>query len=193
MSEIDCYPSAYGTCQEILSHLHSMKRKCIKEGNYRYLLSIPVADLGTRTLFILSNPSTADENEDDPTTRNLQKWAREQGISDVVIANLYAYCSSRPGALKNIPDTEASGSKNDLMIEKAAREVDQVIVAWGNPSSGREREEFDIRARTLLSMLLSTHPIVYCVGHLTKDGYPRHPRHWYIAKEQEKRVYKWNL
>src|SRR2546430_963824 len=66
-------------------------KPCDIEGKYRYYLRIHALNKKKRTLFILCNPSTADANYDDPTTRNLKKWASKNHVQALTIVNLFAY------------------------------------------------------------------------------------------------------
>lgn len=56
---------------------------------YRYRLSRIWAD-GPRATFVMLNPSTADENKDDPTLRRCMGFARQWGLGGLSIVNLYA-------------------------------------------------------------------------------------------------------
>jgi|SRR3989344_3195423 len=162
-----------------------MERSCEQDGKYRYLLNIPIGNESRKTLFILCNPSTANASRDDPTTGNLKKWARGNGIGIVIVANLYAYRSPHPFALSHLSEAEAVGHKNMAVITRAVSEADEVIVAWGNPPAGRSAKEFEKRTQEVLTVLHQRHEIVYCVG-TTNGGHPRHPRVWYMRKNCRK-------
>lgn len=168
-----------------------MDRQCEQNGKYRYLLRIPVPEVqgGRAGLFIMKNPSTANANKDDPTTRNLKKWAQANGIADIWIVNLYAYQASSPNALANLSEADAVGQHNMATIARATSEVHEVFAAWGNPPNSRSREEFDSRIAAALAIVRTHHPVVYCVGQLTRDGYPRHPRRWYLESGRGREKY----
>ena len=106
-----------------------MERSCEREGNYRYLLRIPVSNGTKSVLFVMCNPSTADALKDDTTTRNLQKWARQNSVGQVVIVNLYAYRASQHAGLSALSEADAVGEKNMDAISRTAVECDEVIVA----------------------------------------------------------------
>jgi hypothetical protein len=141
-------------------------------------------------LFIMKNPSTANADRDDPTTRNLKKWAKANGIADIWIVNLYAYRASSPDALATLSEADVVGEENMATIRRAAAEVQEVFAAWGNPPHSRGKEEFDRRIVEVLDLVLLKHPCVYCVGQLTDDGYPRHPRRWYMEDGREKATFR---
>lgn len=166
-----------------------MERSCELDGNYRYLLRIQISEGGKCALFVLCNPSTADHMDDDPTTRNLKKWAGQNGVGMIIIANLYAYRASRPAALLSLSESEAIGGKNMDAITRAAMEVDEVIVGWGNPPpKSRSKKEFVKQGQEVLAALSQRHKNVYCMGK-TKFGHPRHPRVWYMTRNHEKIFY----
>lgn len=169
-----------------------MDRQCEQDGKYRYHLRIPVPGIqGDRAgLFIMKNPSTADVNKDDPTTRNLKKWAQINGIADIWIVNLYAYQASRPDALANLSESDAVGEHNMATIVRGASEVQEVFVAWGNPPKSRSKQEFDSRIAEVLSLVHTHHPSVYCIGKLTHGGYPRHPRRWYMEEGRDRMLFQ---
>lgn len=169
-----------------------MTRQCEQDEKHRYLLRISVPDTsGNKSaLFIMKNPSTANADRDDPTTRNLKKWAEANGIADIWIVNLYAYRASSPDALATLSEADAVGEGNMATIRRAAAEVQEVFAAWGNPPDSRDREEFDRRIMEVLDLVRLLHPCVYCVGQLTDDGYPRHPRRWYMEDGRGKAIFR---
>lgn len=163
-------------------------RRCTIDGDYRYLLRIPALDAGKEVLCVLCNPSTADGMRDDPTTRNLRKWARGAGVGTIVVVNLYAVRASRPEALRPLTRARAIGPRNTHAIARAAATADEVIVGWGNPPKSRPREEFLRLTADVLALLHQRHAHVYCVG-VTKYGHPCHPRVWYLTSDRQKRVF----
>lgn len=85
---------------------------------------------GVGTLnFLMLNPSTADEVENDPTVERCERRAREWGYEKLIVTNLFAFRSTSPHELKQQADPV--GPDNDAAIVKAAWESSQVICAWG--------------------------------------------------------------
>ena len=130
---------------------------------YRYLLRRR-ALLGAETtcLFVLLNPSTADETVNDPTIRRCLGFARSWGFGHLVVANLFALRSTDPKPLYQHPDPV--GPDNDRHIAEASAEARLTIAGWGNHGELRHQGEY---VRLLLDK--PKH-----LG-LTKQGHPRHP------------------
>ena len=96
---------------------------------YRYSLIRPLADTGLRMLMVLLNPSTADEDQNDPTIRRCIGFARREGISTLVICNAFGLRSTDPAGLKRIDDP--IGPSNVRTIMQHARHSHRVVIAWG--------------------------------------------------------------
>jgi hypothetical protein len=132
---------------------------------YRYLLWRAWGDAGRFVLFILLNPSTADQDTNDPTVERCERRARGMGFDGLLVANLFALRSTDPGVLREAADP--IGPQNDAAISLAQQLAGQTICGWG--AHGRCRE----RGRTLPDRLKRP---LYHLG-LTRDGQPRHPLH----------------
>lgn len=129
---------------------------------YRYLLWRSWSDAEPLVLFIGLNPSTADENANDPTIRRCIAFAKRIEARGVVVANLFAYRATKPKDL--FLASEPIGTENDRWLAAAAGLAHQRVACWGTHGSfrGRARE-----ATRLLGSL-------QCFG-ITKSGEPRHP------------------
>ena len=106
---------------------------------YRYELTRsvePMTDQGRTkpVAFVMLNPSTADENTDDPTIRKCMGYAARWGFSELVVVNLFAYRTSSPRELKiaNLHDKDIEGPLNGHFIMHAMHNSDLVVCAWGN-------------------------------------------------------------
>lgn len=120
-----------------------------------------------RLLFVMLNPSTADEETNDPTIRRCCGFAQSWGYSHLAIANLFSLRSTDPKALYS--DDEAEGDPENLTwILQLALQADLVICAWGVHGALRGRGK---RVREMLEQeQIETH-----ILGLTKGGCPRHP------------------
>lgn len=128
---------------------------------YRYALWRQWSDLPL-VLFVMLNPSTADETRDDPTIRRCISLARQWGYGGCLVGNLFALRSPYPADLKRAVDPV--GIHNDRWLKRLARRSDAVVGAWGNHGSYMRRGE----------MVAKRLPGLMCLG-LTKAGQPRHP------------------
>lgn len=130
---------------------------------YRFALGRAWAEDLPTLVFVMLNPSRADERRDDPTIRRCVKLAAGWGYGSVVVVNLFALRACSPAALRESRDPVGPG--NDAWIRTMSARGD-VVAAWGVHGSYRRR------ARAVLD-LLDGRP-VRCLG-TTKHGHPRHP------------------
>jgi hypothetical protein len=149
--------------------------------SYRYTLERgPWLNGAGTVLFVMLNPSTADETQDDPTIRRCIGFAQAWGFSRLTVANLYAVRATDPRELWLHHDP--IGPWNKRSISKLASDADQVIVAWGatpHPDPNQPHR--------MLRTLGFFHGGVVCLGH-TKDGHPRHPL--YVPKAAQRVPYQ---
>lgn len=136
---------------------------------YRYTLTRgPWLNGEGTVLFVMLNPSTADETTDDPTVRRCVRFAQAWGFATLTVGNLYALRATDPRMLFRVDDP--IGPKNDLALIQLARGADEVIVAWG----ATQRPDLD-RADHVLDLLEAAHGPVQCLGLTVATGQPRHP------------------
>lgn len=136
---------------------------------YRYLL-VRSWGFGPTIIFILLNPSIADELMDDPTTAGLMARARLWGFESYILLNAYSLRSTDPRGLLRHPDPV--GPENDQRILAALLGHSQapVVCAWG---TWGDHPKLGDRGRTLAATLRAQRPLL-CLG-LTKGGQPLHP------------------
>lgn len=130
---------------------------------YRYGLSRVWEPQEPAVLFIMLNPSTADEHRNDPTVARCETRARVMGFGGVMIANLFAFRATRPKDLKLAP--LPVGDQNDPVLAAWSQSADLVVAAWGVHGGHQDR------ARQVARLLTGN---VRHLG-LTRDGHPRHP------------------
>lgn len=99
---------------------------------YRYLLRRDWDDRLPRCCWVLLNPSTATEFDDDPTLEAVQVFARLWGYGSLTVVNLFAFRSPSPMALTRCKVDPIGGEMNDVMILAAVQEAELTIAAWGN-------------------------------------------------------------
>ncbi len=137
-----------------------------EDRRYRYLLKRRVGTSQSRVLFIMLNPSVADEERNDPTIRRCIGFARSWGFGLLEVVNLFALMSTDPKGLLDAEDPV--GPDTDATIQAALQRADRVILAWGNHGS-RHRERAAHVTKMALDLSTPHH-----LG-LTKLGFPRHP------------------
>lgn len=136
---------------------------------YRYSLRRDIGGPAGPVLFVLLNPSTADETQDDPTIRRCIGFATSWGASVLYIANLFALRSTDPKVMRRHPSPV--GPENAVAILMLASEVHRdagiIVAGWGAHGSYMDRSS--ATADVLRAMVTLHH-----LG-LTKHGEPRHP------------------
>ena len=137
-----------------------------EDRRYRYLLRRRVGESGRRVLFIMLNPSRADETRNDATIRRCVGFARDWGFGVLEVVNLFALMSTDPAVLLKAEDPIGPG--NDAAIRAALEDADTVVLAWGNHALDHEE-----RAGAVMDMARKAGRL-YCLG-LTRRGAPRHP------------------
>lgn len=130
---------------------------------YRYTLG---RRWGTaKTLVVIGlNPSTADENEDDPTIRRCMGFAKRDGYNALLMLNLFAFRATDPRSMMSA--TDPVGPLNNKILRERTLGRD-VLVAWGALGSHRGRD------REVMGMLEDARRVL-CLG-VTKAGQPKHP------------------
>lgn len=141
---------------------------------YRYRLTREWDETKHVLIFVMLNPSTANETTDDPTIRRCIAFAKAWGYGAIHIVNLYALVSTAPTKLISEPDS-IGGVTNDY-LKLAAFSADKIIVAWGNHGADNQH-----RVDFVLG-ILCRHKDVYCLGK-NQNGQPKHPL--YVSKMPE--------
>lgn len=133
---------------------------------------------GGRTCnFLMLNPSTADESQDDPTIRRCIDFAARENCGSLIVTNLFAYRATDPSALERVPDP--IGPENDRHLLDIATSCELVICAWGNHGKFMQRGN---HVRKLLKAGLSGIAIRLCCLGITGEHQPEHPL--YIPKDR---------
>src|SRR4030095_16779832 len=96
-------------------------------GRFRYRLGRRGGE-GPAVAFVLLNPSTADDEVDDPTVRRCIDFARRLGFGGLELVNLYAYVATDPAELRRAG--YLVGEENDRHIVEAMSGCDRVVLAW---------------------------------------------------------------
>ncbi|MBE9139317.1 DUF1643 domain-containing protein [Nodosilinea sp. LEGE 07088] len=145
-----------------------MERSAIFDstGCYRYYLGRRWNQAAPRLAIVMLNPSQADASRDDPTLRRCIGLAQGWGFGAIAVVNLFAYRSPHPRVLSQVADPIGPG--NNAALAEATQQADQVLLAWGNWGSWRERD------RAVLTLLAPHQAKFRCLGQ-NRTGQPRHP------------------
>ena len=132
---------------------------------YRYLLEWPTGlDNDRVALFVLANPSTATEEQTDPTVARTIAYAKRWGLGWARVVNARAWRETDPQKVP--PDPLAIGPENDRTIARAAASAELVVCGWGKLGGARGPAVLDvIRGAGAEPLALK----------LNRDGSPSHP------------------
>ncbi len=143
---------------------------------YRYLLTRIWEAEAPRVLFVMLNPSTATELQNDPTVERCERRARALGYGGFRVCNIFAWRATDPRALRRVPDPV--GPDNDAAIAESAPWADRVICAWGTHGAHLAR------GPAVEGLLRRSGAALFHLG-LTRHGHPRHPL--YVAYAESPR------
>lgn len=155
---------------------------------YRYVLrrNLGFAPGGT-VLWIMLNPSTADDQVDDPTIRRVKAFSMAWGHDSLVVVNLFAMRATDPRDLyfghKSASPPDIVGPANDATIIAEARPCRRIVCAWGANKAARD-PKLGERASAVESMLChgDRFPLLDCLGITKRSHEPRHPL--YVPRNQ---------
>ncbi len=133
---------------------------------YRFALTRVWAPEGPKALFIMLNPSTATEYQNDPTVERCERRARAQGFGAFRVCNIFAWRSTDPKGLRKCDDP--IGDANDAAILEGAAWADRTVCAWGTHGALLDRGP-------AVEALLRGHGVPMHHLGLTKHGHPKHP------------------
>lgn len=121
---------------------------------------------GPILMFLMLNPSTADEVLNDPTVSRCEKRAKLLGYSGLTVCNIFAFRATDPVEMKAAADPVGPG--NDQAILEEAAKASKIICGWGVHGGFLER------SAAVQSMLRASGHSLYCLD-VTKCGQPGHP------------------
>lgn len=135
--------------------------------SYRYLLTRVWNPQGQKALFVMLNPSTATETQNDPTVERCERRARALGFGAFRVTNIFAFRATDPRVMR--AQSDPVGPANDAAISQSAAEwADRIICAWGTHGA------FLDRGPQVERLLRATGRPLYALG-LTREGHPMHP------------------
>ncbi|MBD3679515.1 MAG: DUF1643 domain-containing protein [Rhodobacteraceae bacterium] len=143
---------------------------------YRYSLTRTWDADGKRALFVMLNPSTATEVQNDPTVERCERRARTLGFGAFCVTNIFAWRDTDPRKMRAVADPVGPG--NDAAITEFAGWADQVICAWGTHGAHLNR------GPEVERLLRATRRPLFHLG-LSKAGHPKHPLYIGYAQQPE--------
>jgi hypothetical protein len=137
---------------------------------YRYRLWRTWDQTKPPVLYIMLNPSVADELADDTTITRCIRRAEILGAGGIIVMNLFAWITPYRNEIYNVPDPV--GPDTDAEVLGACRGALHVICGWGNDGTHRGR------GAEMLTLLRGAgiRPVAVTIN---QDGSPGHPL--YIA------------
>ena len=170
----DVFPaaaSATARFQNLMSDLFVTATAVMsKDLRYRYSLSRIWNNKLPLAMIVMLNPSTADDQIDDPTIMSCMRLTRTASFGGFVVGNLFAYRATDPDDLASVDDPV--GPENNQQLERMARGCEVAICAWGAHKAA------DRRWSTVTAILRKYHAQLLCWDRV-KSGAPMHPL--YIA------------
>lgn len=133
---------------------------------YRFALTRVWEPTAKRALFIMLNPSTADEMKNDPTVERCERRARAYGYGAFRVCNIFAWRATDPRDMRAAQDPV--GSDNDATIKESCNWADMIVCAWGTHGAHLNR------GPQVKEMLDLADVQTYHLG-LSKAGHPKHP------------------
>lgn len=133
--------------------------KCKK---YRYALwriwdeSLPLV------MFVGLNPSTANEQDDDPTIRSVERISKFNGFGGFYMLNCFPYVSTDPKKLYACTHSVY----NEEWLKDIASKCSEVVFAWGNFKV--------VQDLGVDFILMNLFPKAKALG-INKNGSPKHP------------------
>ncbi len=155
---------------------------------YRYQLRIIWDPKRKPKMFIGLNPSTADEEQDDPTVRRCINFAKDWGCGGLIMTNAFAFRSTDPRPMLKHIDPVGWENTPEYLSKLAEECEGPPVAAWGKHAN---------QVKTLISeagfdigrgeVLWTDMDKLDCLA-INLDGSPKHPL--YLARSLKPRP--WN-
>ena len=132
-----------------------------EDRKYRFVLWRIWNDELPKVMFIGLNPSTANEDKNDPTIRRIISLSRNLGFGGVYMLNLFTFVTPHPEELKKC---ENPLKLADYYLSEYGNKSNLIVAAWGT------FPEVQDRSKHIMAMF----PNLHCLA-LNQNGSPRHP------------------
>ena len=137
----------------------------------RYSLNREWDESKNKILYIMLNPSLADDKNDDPTIRRLINFTKKFNSGGFLVGNIFTTITPNP---KELDKSKGMSDKNFEELIKLINKVDQIVYAWGS----------SIEEPQLLKKLVLNPK---CFGK-NLNGTPKHPL--YLPKNSKLITYR---
>ena len=137
----------------------------------RYSLNREWDKSKNKILYIMLNPSLADDKNDDPTIRRLINFTKKFNYGGFLVGNIFTTITPNP---KELDKSKGMSDKNFEELIKLINKVDQIVYAWGS----------SIEEPQLLKKLVLNPK---CFGK-NLNGTPKHPL--YLPKNSKLIAYR---
>lgn len=158
--------ASYSPCMKYRYHLRSTWQQPELEDEEDYLC------------FLMLNPSTATEEQNDPTIERIERRARMKGYGGFMILNLFAYRATDPMDMKK--QLDPIGPENDWFIEDALMSAPAIICGWGTHGAHMNRN------KDVMKLFEKYERTPVALG-WTKDNHPQHPLYISYDKQPHER------
>ena len=95
----------------------------------RYSLNREWDKSKNKILYIMLNPSFADDKDDDPTIRRLINFTKKFNSGGFLVGNIFTTITPNP---KELDKSKGMSDKNFEELIKLINKVDQIVYAWGS-------------------------------------------------------------
>ena len=112
-----------------------------------------------KVLYVMLNPSLANDSKDDRTIRRLNYFTKKFGFGGFYVGNIYPQITPYPKVLYNL--NLSHSKKNYFHIDSMVKKSEKTVFAWGN-----------CKEKTVWIENLVKAPL--CFGK-NKNGSPKHP------------------
>lgn len=142
---------------------------------YRYGLLVQWDDHKPIMVWCMLNPSTADEDKNDPTIERCERRARKLGFGGLYILNIFAYRATDPKDMKKQKDPQGYWNNHTIVsVINTYLDVDttkqnvNVHCGWGTHGSYRNR------GKDVMEIITAMGATPVCLKQ-NANGSPKHP------------------
>lgn len=135
------------------------------------VLPLGARDRGT-LLWVMLNPSIADDTLDDQTIRRVKHYTSREQYGRAFVVNLLSQRATIPADLDPIDPDEFDANLRYVAV--AIVQTDALVAAWGATNPRQVAEALTVAKERVSAAALAANRAVLCLG-TTANGEPRHP------------------